>query len=65
MYADVLLENFSARAMPGLGLGWEVLQRENPRLVLLSINGYGSDSPLRERRAFAPVIHAVSMFHRN
>ena len=58
--ADVVLENFRPGVMGELGLGWEVLHRENPRLVMLSINGYGSDSPLRERRAFAPVIHAVS-----
>ena len=59
-WADAVIENYRPGVMEGLGLGWETLHRENLALVLLSINGYGSDSPLRGRRAFAPVIHAVS-----
>ncbi len=45
--ADVLVENFSAGAMDRLGLGYEDLQPKNPRLVYLSLSGYGHDGPRR------------------
>jgi crotonobetainyl-CoA:carnitine CoA-transferase CaiB-like acyl-CoA transferase len=40
--ADVLLESFRPDVMDGLGLGYEALARRNPRLIHVSINGYGS-----------------------
>ena len=46
--ADVLVENFSAGAMDRLGLGWHDLQPANPRLVYLSLSGYGHQGPRRE-----------------
>jgi benzylsuccinate CoA-transferase BbsF subunit len=46
--ADVLVENFSAGAMDRLGLGYQHLQPKNPRLVYLSLSGYGHHGPRRE-----------------
>jgi crotonobetainyl-CoA:carnitine CoA-transferase CaiB-like acyl-CoA transferase len=43
--ADVLVENFRTGVMDRLGLGADVLAEVNPRLVQLSITGFGHDGP--------------------
>lgn len=59
-WCDVLLENFRPGVAERLGVGWEDVHAVNPRAVMISINGFGSDSSWRDRRAFAPVLHAAS-----
>jgi crotonobetainyl-CoA:carnitine CoA-transferase CaiB-like acyl-CoA transferase len=56
--ADVLLENFRPHVMAQYGLGWDALRALNPRLVMLSISGFGAKSPEAHRPAYAPVLHA-------
>jgi crotonobetainyl-CoA:carnitine CoA-transferase CaiB-like acyl-CoA transferase len=43
--ADVLLENFRTGVLERLGLGIDDLRVRNPRLVVLSITGFGHDGP--------------------
>ncbi|MCU1535908.1 MAG: CoA transferase [Humibacillus sp.] len=43
--ADVLVENFRTGVLERLGLGIESLLARNPRLVVLSITGFGHDGP--------------------
>jgi len=43
--ADVLVENFRTGVLERLGLGIDRLMRRNPRLVVLSITGFGHDGP--------------------
>ena len=43
--ADVLVENFRTGVLDRLGLGFASLQERNPRLVVLSITGFGHDGP--------------------
>jgi CoA:oxalate CoA-transferase len=57
-HADVVIENFRPGVLARLGLGWEQLSARNPRLVLLSISGYGQSGPASSRAAYAPIIHA-------
>jgi crotonobetainyl-CoA:carnitine CoA-transferase CaiB-like acyl-CoA transferase len=42
--ADVLVENYAAGALERLGLGYEELAGQFPRLIYASCKGYGSDS---------------------
>lgn len=56
--ADVVIENYRPGVMDKLGLAWSVLSARNPRLIMLSISGWGQTGPGAERRAFAPIIHA-------
>lgn len=56
--ADLVIENFRPGVLDRLGIGWEVMSSANPRLILLSISGFGQTGPAVGRRAYAPVIHA-------
>ena len=56
--ADVLIENYRPDVMPRLGLGYEALRAVNPRLVMLSISGFGQGGPESRRPAYAPIVHA-------
>jgi crotonobetainyl-CoA:carnitine CoA-transferase CaiB-like acyl-CoA transferase len=44
-HADVLIENNRPGAMARAGLGYEALKAENPRLVYVSISGFGQEGP--------------------
>jgi crotonobetainyl-CoA:carnitine CoA-transferase CaiB-like acyl-CoA transferase len=57
---DAVIENFRPGVAERLGLGWEAIRARNPRCVVVSVNGFGSDSSWRERRGFAHVVHAAA-----
>ena len=56
--ADVLIENYRPDVMPRFGLGYDALRAVNPRLIMLSISGFGRDGPESRRPAYAPIVHA-------
>ncbi len=56
--ADVLVENFRPGTMESWGLGWDVLEKTNPGLVMLRVSGYGQTGPYRHRPGFAHLAHA-------
>ena len=59
-HADVLVENYRADVLDKLGLGWEVLQRARPELVIVSMAAFGKDGPDAERVGFGPVVEMTS-----
>jgi crotonobetainyl-CoA:carnitine CoA-transferase CaiB-like acyl-CoA transferase len=56
--ADVLIENFAAGVMDRLGVGYERLRAENPRLIYASGTGFGLSGPDRDALALDPVMQA-------
>lgn len=56
--ADVLIENFRGGVMERLGLGADALAELNPRLVTLSITGFGPDGPDAERTGYDQILQA-------
>jgi CoA:oxalate CoA-transferase len=57
--ADVVVENFRPGAMAKLGYGWDDLSRRWPRVVMVSISGFGQTGPLRDRPAYDMVVQAM------
>ena len=57
-HADILIENYRPDVMPRLGLGYAALKAINPRLIMLSISGFGANGPESRRPAYAPIVHA-------
>ncbi|KAE8378177.1 CoA-transferase family III domain-containing protein [Aspergillus bertholletiae] len=50
--ADIVIENFRPGKMEQLGLGYETLQKANPRLIYATVSGYGAGGPSAERSGY-------------
>lgn len=57
--ADILVENFSPRVMPSLGLDYETLEAINPKLVMVSTSNFGQTGPYRDFKADENILHAM------
>lgn len=57
---DIVIENFSPGVMERLGLGYEALRAVKPDIIMASISSTGQEGPLRDLRAYAPSIGALS-----
>ena len=60
MKADALVENFAPGVMDRLGVGYDVLSQENPKLVYASASGFGLSGPDRDNLAMDFTIQAAS-----
>ena len=50
--ADVLTENYRRGTLEKLGLGYDVLARENPGLIYCAVSGYGRAGPYADKGGF-------------
>jgi len=57
--ADVLVENFRPGVTARLGIDYAALQAINPRLVYVSISGFGQQGPLSHKAAYDHIIQAI------
>ncbi|HEY8491675.1 MAG TPA: CaiB/BaiF CoA-transferase family protein [Dehalococcoidia bacterium] len=57
--ADVLVENFTPGTMDRLGIGYQALARENPRLIYCGISGFGRTGPYRDRGGVDIIVQAM------
>ena len=60
--ADVLVENYRPGVLAKMGFGPERIEAINPRLIVASVNGYGSTGPYAERPCFDFIAQAMSGF---
>ncbi|TCV94279.1 CaiB/BaiF CoA transferase family protein [Biostraticola tofi] len=58
--ADVLIENFRPGVMDKIGLGYEALRIQHPRLVYASVTGYGSQGPWADKAGQDLLIQSMS-----
>jgi itaconate CoA-transferase len=56
--ADVFLQNLAPGAADRLGCAPDVLRARHPKLITVSLSGYGPDGPYRDRKAYDLLIQA-------
>ncbi|MEN9411153.1 MAG: hypothetical protein RL216_3127 [Pseudomonadota bacterium] len=58
--ADVFVQNLAPGAVGRLGVGADEMSKANPRLIYVSISGYGEDGPYRDQKAYDMLIQGES-----
>ena len=57
--ADIVIENFRPGAMETWGLGYEVLSKDNPGLIMARISGFGQTGPYSQRAGYGLIGEAM------
>ncbi len=58
--SDVIMDNFRPGILKKLNLEYEDIKKHNPKIIQLSITGYGVDGPYSKRRVYDPLIQATA-----
>ncbi len=58
--ADVVIENFRPGVASRLGIGYAELSALNPRLIYVSVSGFGQTGPQREKAGYDLILQAMS-----
>lgn len=61
-HADVVLENFKSGSIDRLGLGYEKLKEINPKIVFVSLSGFGGTGPLMKYPCYDAIAAARGGF---
>jgi len=56
---DVVMENFGPGVLDRLGFSWEQVQKINPRIIMASIKGFGTEGPYAAFKAYENVAQAM------
>ena len=56
---DVVMENFGPGVLDRLGFGWEQVHKINPRIIMASIKGFGTEGPYAAFKAYENVAQAM------
>ena len=56
---DVVMENFGPGVLDRLGFSWEQVQEINPRIIMASIKGFGTEGPYAAFKAYENVAQAM------
>ena len=56
---DVVMENFGPGVLDRLGFSWERVQEINPRIIMASIKGFGTEGPYAAFKAYENVAQAM------
>ncbi|MCC6775218.1 MAG: CoA transferase, partial [Hyphomicrobiales bacterium] len=58
--ADVVIENFRPGVVDALNIGYEVMSKRNPRIIYVSISGFGADGPFADRPGLDQIVQGFS-----
>ena len=58
--SDIIIENFRPGTMERLGLGYDVLAKINPRLIMVRISGYGQTGPKAKQPGYGAICEAYA-----
>ena len=58
--SDVVLENFRKGTLEKLGIGYDVMSKINPKIILCEISGYGRTGPYADKGGFDLVAQGMS-----
>lgn len=60
--SDIMVENYRPGVLDKMGLGYEDLKKINPKLIMISISGFGQSGPYVSMPAYDMTISAISGF---
>ncbi|MBI5318172.1 CoA transferase [Bradyrhizobium sp.] len=58
--ADLVVDNYSVEVLPKLGLGYDIVSKLNPKLVMMSMSAFGAGSLHRDCRAYGSTLEQGS-----
>lgn len=60
--SDIFIENFRPGSLNEMGFGYDDLKKINPKIIMVSISGFGQSGPYSEKPAYDMTVSAMSGF---